>query len=124
MPTLVARWAWNQDSSTEPPVSVTWGDGRPATYSDYLSHRLDTHELVETAVGLECRMYPQIEGHVRYDFYAGTWFLTGDGIEETSLSLTDPDATDGEIMAALYELPVVYRCQIHRGNQTSNFPKK
>lgn len=106
----------------EPPASVTWGDGRPATYADYLRHRLDTHEMVETEEGFECRIYPDIVGHVRYDAFARGWFVTGEGIETTALDLSDPEATDCEITAALYALPVVYKCLIHRGSRSSKLP--
>jgi hypothetical protein len=122
MPTLVAKWMWSQDSCTEPPASVIWGDGCAATYADYLRHRLDTHELVETESGLECRIYPDIVGHVRYDAFALCWFVSGDGIETTALDLSDIDATDHEITAELYALPVVYKCHIHRGSRTSELP--
>lgn len=122
MPTLIAHWKRGQDSWTEPPTFVIWGDGRPATYADYLRHRLDTHELVETKGALECRIYPHIVGHVRYDAFARQWFVTGEGIETTALDLPDLEATDCEITAALYGLPVVYKCQIHRGDRTSELP--
>lgn len=122
MPTLVAKWKWNQDPITDPPASVIWVDGCAATYADYLRHCLDTHQLVETESGLECRIYPDIVGHVRYDCFARCWFVTGEGIETTALDLSDPDATDCEITAELYALPVVYKCHIHRGSRTSELP--
>lgn len=122
MPILVANWTWDQDSCMEPPASITWGDGRAATHADYLRHHLDTHALIETEGGLECRIYPEIIGHVRYDAFARQWFVTGEGVETTALDLSDPDATDCEITAALYSLPVVYKCHIHRGNRTYELP--
>lgn len=118
MSTLIAMWKSDQDCSTEPPASVIWGDGRAATHADYLRHRLDTHELVEAEGGLECRMYPDIVGRVRYDAFARSWFVTGEGVETHALDLSDPDATDCEITAALYSLPVIYKCQIHRESRT------
>ena len=114
MPSLVARWTSQQDPSLDPPSSVMWGDGRAATYADYLRHRDDTHELVETRSGIEYRMYPEIIGHVRYDAYSRRWFVTGEGIETTALDLSDPDAKDCELTAELYVLPVVYKCIVHR----------
>ena len=122
MPTLVAKWKRDQDASTEPPISVTWGDGQTATYADYIRHCLDTHELIETEGGLECRIYPSVVGQVRYDAFARQWFVSGEGIETTALDLSSPDAADDEITAALYGLAVVYKCHIHRGNQMSELP--
>lgn len=121
MSTLVAKWTWDQDCM-EPPASITWDDGRTATYADYLHHCLDTHEVVETELGLECRIYTDLVGHVRYDAFARQWFVTGEGVETTALDLSNPDATDCEITAALYSLPVIYKCQIHRGSRTSELP--
>jgi hypothetical protein len=114
MPTLVAKWTWEQDSAVDPPASVKWGDGRPATLDDYVGHTGDTHVLVESTDGLECRIFPDIVADVRYDAFARTWFVTGAGVETMSLDLSDLNATDHEITAALYELPTVYRAVIHR----------
>ena len=114
MPSLVARWTLEQDISLDPPLSVIWGDGRPATYADYLRHLDDTHEVVETNSGLEYRIYPEIIGHVRFDGYSRRWFVSGESIETTALDLSDPDASDCEITAELYTLPVIYKCIVHR----------
>lgn len=114
MPSLIAKWTREQDFSIDPPLSVIWGDGRSATYADYVRHRDDTHELVETNSGIECRMYPEIIGHLRYDAYSRRWFVTGEGIETTALDLSDPDAKECEMTAELSTLPVVYKCIVHR----------
>lgn len=114
MPSLIAKWTRDQDPSLDPPSSVTWGDGRVATYADYLRHKDDTHEFVETSSGVECRIYPGIIGHVRFDAYSRRWFVSGEGIETTALDLSDPDVTDSEITAELSTLPVVYRSIVHR----------
>jgi hypothetical protein len=114
MPSLLARWTLEQDISLDPPLSVIWGDGRPATYADYLRHRDDTHEVVETNSGIEYRIYPEIIGHVRFDGYSRRWFVSGESIETTALDLSDPDASDCEIRAELYTFPVIYKCIVHR----------
>ena len=114
MLTLIAKWKSNQDPSTDRPASVVWGDGRAATHADYLHHVLDTHELTETDGGFECRIYPEIAGHVRYDSWAHRWIVSGEGIETTALDLSNPDSTDHEITAELSTLPVIYKCHIHR----------
>jgi hypothetical protein len=94
MRTLIANWNSDQDSWRDPPASVRWGDGRPATYADFLRHCQDSHELIEINGSLECRIYPDIIGHVRYDAFARGWFVAGEGVETTALDLSDPDATD------------------------------
>ena len=76
--------------------------------------KLDTHELVETPEGVELRMYPKLIADVRYDYYAGTWFVVPPGEEPVSLDLPNFKATDEEITAALHQLPIVYRSVVHR----------
>lgn len=112
--TLIARWNLEQDPTIDPPQQVFWGDGRPATLQDYRDHHLDTHELVDTPGGLELRMYPGIVGDVRFDSYARTWFVVVPGLDPISLDLSDHEASNSEIKAALYQLPIVYRSVIHR----------
>lgn len=114
MLTLVARWNLKQDPAVDMPISVFWENGRPATQQDYFEHRLDTHELVATSKGIEMKMYPGLSADVRYDSYARMWFVIPPDAEPISLDLSDFTATDEEITAALYQLPVVYRCVIHR----------
>jgi hypothetical protein len=64
--------------------------------------------------GMEVRMFPAIVADVRYDHFAQTWAIGGDGVVPYPLDLTDPDAPDDQIMAALYTLPMVYRSNICR----------
>jgi hypothetical protein len=112
---LIAKWATNQDLSIEAPHSVRWEDGTRATHEDYLRHMLDTHTLVsECEDGMEVRMFPAIVADVRYDHFAQTWAVGGDGVVPSALDLADPDAPDDQIMAALYTLPMVYRSNICR----------
>jgi hypothetical protein len=112
--TLIARWNAAQDPLFDRP-EVFWGDGRPATYQDYLDHIADTHELVICADGsLERRMYPWISADVRYDGYFRMWFVVSHGRESISLDLSDVNATDEQITAALYALPLVFRARIWR----------
>lgn len=111
---LVAKWTSDQDPVSEDPACVVWGDGRPASQDDYLSHRADTRELVDTAEGLELRIYPSVVADVRFDAFYATWFVTAKGQESLSLDLFDVDATDADIMSALNDLPVIYRAVIHR----------
>lgn len=114
MCTLVVRWTSEQDPTIDAPHCVFWGDGRAALLQDYINHRLDTREVVDTPQGLEVRMYPSVVGEVRFDAYARTWFVAVPGQDPISLDLPDRDAPDSAITAALYELPVVYRCAIRR----------
>jgi hypothetical protein len=115
MTTLIARWTSTQDPAVDRPQAVFWNDGRPANYQDYLSHREDTHELLEGPDdNLERRMYPSIVADVRYDGYARMWFVVAPGEAPISLDLPDVNATDDQIAAALYEFPRVYRAKIWR----------
>jgi hypothetical protein len=112
--TLIARWNATQDPLFDRP-EVFWGDARPATYQDYLDHIGDTHELVICQDGsLERRMYPWISADVRYDGYFRMWFVVSHGRESISLDLSDVNATDEQITAALYALPLVFRARIWR----------
>lgn len=114
MLTLIAKWNLKQDPAVDAPTHVYWEDGRPATQQDYRTHQFDTHELVVTSEGVEMRMYSELVADVRYDSYAQMWFVVPPGEEPVSLDLSDFRATDEEITAALYQLPVIYRCVIHR----------
>jgi hypothetical protein len=113
--TLIAKWTTSQDPSMEPPNSVRWEDGTRATHDDYLQHMLDTHTLVSDCEdGMEVRMFPEIVADVRYDHSAKTWTVGGVGVTPSALDLTDPNAPDDQIMAALYTLPIVYHSNIYR----------
>jgi hypothetical protein len=112
---LIAKWTTNQDPSIEQPSSVCWEDGSPATHDDYLRHVPDTHMLVgDCEDGMEVRMFPGIVADVRYDHSAQTWAVGGVGVTPAALDLTDPNAPDDQIIAALYTLPIVYRSNICR----------
>ncbi|WP_433968294.1 hypothetical protein [Tunturiibacter gelidiferens] len=112
---LIAKWNPSQDMSVELPSSVRWADGTCATHNDYLQHMLDTHTFVgDCENGREIRMFPNIVADVRYDHSAQTWAVSGVGVTPSALALTDPDASDDQITAALYALPVVYRSNIRR----------
>lgn len=114
MRVLIAKWNLKQDPSIDMPIRVFWADGRPATHQDFLTHRLDTHEIVITSKGIEMRIYPNLIADVRFDYYAGTWFVVPPDEQPVSLDLPNIRATDEEITAALYQLPRVYRSVIHR----------
>jgi hypothetical protein len=112
---LIAKWNRNQDPSMERPSSVRWEDGTRATHDDYLQHMLDTHTLVgDCEDGVEVRMFPGVVAEVRYDHSAQTWTVGGGGVTPFALDLTDPNAPDDQIMAALYTLPMVYHSNIYR----------
>jgi hypothetical protein len=107
---LIATWTPDQDMSVELPSAVRWANGTPATHSDYLEHMLATHAFVgDGENGIELRIFPGIVADVRYDSYARTWTVSGVDVTSSALDLTDPDAPDDQIVAALYALPVVYR---------------
>lgn len=82
--------------------------------ADYFAQVGDTHELVNVTDGLEVRVYPNIVAEVRFDAFARRWFVSGKDIETQALDCTDVNASDDQIMAAVFELPVVYRVVIHR----------
>ena len=75
MLTLIARWNRAQDPAVDMPARVTWGRKRPAMLQDYITHREDTGEMVETPRGAELRMYPELVADVRYDYYTGLWWV-------------------------------------------------
>jgi len=111
---LIAKWTSEQDPVFEDPACVVWGDGRPAYQEDYLIHRSDTRELVDTPDGMEMHMFPSVVADIRFDAFYGTWFVTAKGQESISLDLFNVDATDAEIRSALHDLAVIYRAVIHR----------
>jgi hypothetical protein len=111
---LIARWNSGQDPAVDPPTTFTWGDGRTATEKDYHRYRDATREFVETDDGIEQRFYPDLIGHVRYDAFDGNWFVTAPNREPLSLDLSDPEATNEQLTAALADLPILYRAVIHR----------
>jgi hypothetical protein len=120
MPTLIAHWAREKDPSTEQPTSIQWSDSSPATIHDFFRHCTDTYDFEDTADGPVQRIYPEIVADVRYDAAAGTWFVTGHGIETVSLDLANYDASDHDITASLHDLPRLYRAVIHRGSSSDS----
>jgi hypothetical protein len=111
---LIAGWTLTQDPSIDPPHKVCWSDGTPATHNDYLTHLVDTHRWIDGTDGMELHMFLDIIADVRYEDFARTWVVSGVGVTSASLDLTDPNAPDDQIKAALYSFPVVYSARIHR----------
>ena len=112
---LVARWGSKQDVVCDPPDHVHWEDGPLARFEDYAAHQKDTHVLVQTGTGVELWMFPEAIADVRYDGYQRLWFLVPPKGEPVSLDLTDWQATDLDLRAAMFEMqPFVYRVRIHR----------
>jgi len=115
MMALIAKWATHEGATLEPPHLVQWEDGTPATQDDYRKHLADTHTwIIKSPSGIERRIFPDIIADVRYDAVGGTWAIGGQGVEPAALSLTNPDATDDQIVEELYAFPIIYRAQIHR----------
>ncbi len=111
---LIAGWTLTQDPSIDPPHKVCWSDGSPATHNDYLTHLVDTHRWIDGTDGMELHMFLDIIADVRYEDVARNWVVSGVGVTSTALDLTDPNAPDDQIKAALFILPVVYQARIHR----------
>lgn len=114
MRTLTARFSSNQDLVYSNPVEIRWNDGRPASFETYEHHRADTRTLVQTGDGMEVRLFPDVVGDVRYDGYYRLWFVVPQGGEPISLDVRRPDATDLDLRAALFHLPVAFRALIRR----------
>lgn len=114
MRTLIARFKPDSDLVYDRPLEIRWDDGRPASLETYRQHRADTRALIQTPDGVELRMYPGLVAEVRFDGYWLGWFVTPSGGEPISLDLRRPNATDLDIRAALFRLPVVYQARIHR----------
>jgi hypothetical protein len=112
---LIANWTVDQDPCVDPPATVYWEDRSPATINDYVVHSIGTHSLtIGEDDGMECRMFPDIVADLRYDRFAASWAVSGEGIEPFSLQLFDQNATDAEIIGELYLFPIVYKARIHR----------
>jgi hypothetical protein len=77
-----------------------------------------------TSKGVEMRMHPEFIADVRYDSYARIWFVIPPGAEPISLDLSEYRAADEEITAALYQLPLVYRCLIRRYGRETRSQRK
>ena len=111
---LTVRFDEDQDLVYGIPDDIRWNDGRPGTREDYARHRADTRALVRTAEGVELRLYPDVTADVRFDAFSRLWFVVPEGHEPISLDLRRPDATNLDLRAALYRLPVVYAVRIYR----------
>lgn len=112
---LIAKWTVDQDPCVDPPATVCWKDGNPATINDYVVHSIDTHHLSVDENGcMKCEMHPDIVVDLSWDKFAASWAVSGEGIEPFALQLSDQDATDAEIIGELYLFPVVYKAIIHR----------
>jgi hypothetical protein len=114
--TLVAVWLKiDGDDFMDAPDIVRWGDGSAAAKQEYFDHCLDTHRILdEPEGGLTMVIYLDVVADVKYDPVAKVWGASGGEVEEVSLGLTDPDATDGQIISALHTFRIVYRAEIHR----------
>lgn len=115
MPILVACWGSGKDRDVDPPDAVFRSNGRKADNQDVLDHADENHELVASANGfLDCLFQPSIVVDIRFDGYARLWFVVANGHEPVSLDLSDPEASDYQIVAALFELPTIFHAVIHR----------
>ena len=112
---LIARWYGNNPDMNTPPDEVWWGSGARATLADYCQHLDDTSRIVDSPPHYVDRHFdPDIVADVRFDSHAGHWALSGVGVEPEALFLTDPNASDQQIIAELFTFPVIYRARIHR----------
>ena len=111
---LIVRFDLDEELVYGKPNDIRWDDGSPGTRRDYARHRGDTRVLIQTERGVELRCYPEISASVRYDAFSRLWFVVPSGGEPMSLGVRNPDATNLDIWAALYRLPVVYAARIHR----------
>jgi hypothetical protein len=110
---LIAQWTLNQDPTIEAPHTVEWANGTSASFEDYLAHMTDTHTWIAGSTGIELYMFPYL-ADVRYDYSAGIWMIDGVGPTSIALDITDPNALDEQIIAALYTCLVVYKARIYR----------
>ena len=111
---LIVRFGTDPDLVYGRPDDIRWEDGSPGTRRDYARHRGDTRALVQTAEGVELRLYPGVTANVRFDAFWRLWFVVPQDGEPMSLGVRNPNATNLDIWAALYRLPVVYAARIHR----------
>lgn len=112
---LIARWYGKNPDMNNPPEEVRWGNGIPATLDDYRQHGIYTSRIIESDAGYVEQVFePDIVADVRFDSFAGHWTISGEGVQPEALFLNDPDATNEQIIAELFTLPIVYRARIHR----------
>jgi hypothetical protein len=118
---LIATWAMGEDPTVDPPSTVKWEDGSPATTQDYIAHLDDTFRWEGDAHDCHQKViYPQIVGDLHFDKIAGVWALSGRDVTPTALDITDPDAPDDQLIAELYSFPMVYRAKIHRSTENES----
>jgi hypothetical protein len=112
---LIAKWTNMDDNDIGTPEFVVWEDGSPATGIDFRKHELDTHFWAVSDQGhLEKHMFPEIVGKVTFDQDAKDWIVRGEGVVTAALDLKDSCVSDGEIIGALYLLPIYFRSKINR----------
>jgi hypothetical protein len=112
---LIAKWKPEQDCSVELPHTIYWSDSSPATTEDYLAHLADTHTFTMRADGIALHMYPDLAVDVHYDPGAQQWMVSGHDVEPVALDISDHNAPDDAIFAALATRTIVYRVRrIHR----------
>lgn len=112
---LKATWEGPWEPGVDEPSKVTWEDGRPATLEDFHVHEVDTHFWAENDDGRVSKfMFPDIVADVVFDQSVKDWVVQGPGVITTALALTNPNAPDADIIAALHTLTTVYRSRIIR----------
>lgn len=112
---LTATWLMEQDPNYDMPNSICWDDGRLGTYEEFREHYSDTSFSTDTPNGShQMHIFPDIVGEVYYCEFGRVWGLRGEGVNATSLGLTDPVASDNQIYCALLSLPIQYRATITR----------
>lgn len=90
-------------------------NGTPATLTHYHQYLDCTVRTDESGAGYVEEVFDSdIVADVRFDGFAGHWAISGEGVEPQALFLSDPNASDEQIIAELFTLPVVYRARIHR----------
>lgn len=111
---LKATWDGAREPGDEP-SNVCWEDGRSATLEDFHAHELDTHFWAEDDDGrLSKFMFPDIVAGVVFVQAIKDWVVHGEGVVATALGLADPNASEENIIAALFTLDTVYRSRIIR----------
>jgi hypothetical protein len=111
---LKATWEEASEPGGEP-STVTWEDGRATTLEDFHGHELDTHFWAQDDDGrLTKYMFPEIQAEVVFDQDVSDWIVRGQGVVTTALDLADPNALDESVVAALFNLEMVYRSRIIR----------
>jgi hypothetical protein len=112
---LTVTWEGGVDSALNDPNFLIWEDGRQGTLSEYDEHYWDTRSCSWNESGNDqMHLFTDIVATVKYDRVSGAWAVNGTGVTPAGLYLTDPLATDHQILMALYTLPIVYRPKIVR----------